>query len=167
MAVNISGRHVSNPRILTDVTAALAASGLAAQRLVLEITETVLIDGVLALEHLTQLRRLGVAISIDDFGTGYNSLARLRHLPVDIIKIDKMFLDPAEDPSGTLLRLMIHTAHAFGLPVIAEGVEHHHQLDTLETLHCESAQGFYIARPAAPADHAPIPTTISTKAISD
>jgi diguanylate cyclase len=152
MAINISGRHVSNPRIINDVTAALAAAGLSPQRLVLEITETMLIDDVRALDHLHQLRRLGVAISLDDFGTGYNSIARLRHLPVDIIKIDKMFLDSIDDPSGKLLQLMVQAAHAFGLPVIAEGVEHPHQLDTLKALKCESAQGFYIAHPTA-ADH--------------
>lgn len=151
MAVNISGRHVSNPRIITDVTNALTGSGVSAQQLVLEITETVLIDGVLAIDHLTALRSIGVAISIDDFGTGYNSLARLRHLPVDIIKIDKLFLDATGDPSGKLLQLMIQAAHAFGLPVIAEGVENPRQLQTLTALNCESAQGFYLGRPT-PAD---------------
>jgi EAL domain-containing protein (putative c-di-GMP-specific phosphodiesterase class I) len=151
MAVNISGRHVSNPRILTDITTALTTSGIPARQLVLEITETVLIDGVHAIDHLTALRAIGVAISIDDFGTGYNSIARLQHLPIDILKIDKMFLDTSHDSCNKLLQLMIQAAHAFGLPVIAEGVEHRHQLETLRALHCESAQGFYLGRPA-PAD---------------
>ncbi len=149
MAVNISGRHISNPRIIADVTAALATSGIAASQLILEITETVLIDGVLAIDHLTELRSMGVAISIDDFGTGYNSIARLRHLPIDIIKIDKIFLDQGDDQSSKLLGLMIQAAHAFGLPVIAEGVEHADQLETLAALNCEAAQGFYLAPPAS------------------
>ena len=85
-------------------------------QLVLEITETVLIDGVLAIEHLNQLRGIGVAISIDDFGTGYNSISRLQHLPVDIIKIDKTFVDSTEESSDKLLQLMVQAAHAFGLP---------------------------------------------------
>jgi diguanylate cyclase len=149
MAVNISGRHVSKPRIISDVAAALATAGIAPQQLVLEITETVLIDGILAVEHLTELRRMGVAISIDDFGTGYNSIARLQHLPIDIIKIDKTFVDSSGPSEGKLLSLMVQAAHAFGLPVIAEGVEHGYQLETLRRMGCESAQGFHIGRPMA------------------
>jgi EAL domain-containing protein (putative c-di-GMP-specific phosphodiesterase class I) len=152
MAVNISGRHVSNARIVSDVATALNRAGINPSQLVLEITETVLIDGVLAIEHLNELRRLGVAISIDDFGTGYNSIARLQHLPVDIIKIDKTFVDSSYESSGKLLQLMVQAAHAFGLPVVAEGVENGQQLEALKAIGCESAQGFYIGAPMAAAD---------------
>ena len=155
MAVNISGRHISNPRIVDDVIAALNSSGIAAHSLILEITETVLIDGVLAIDHLNQLRALGVCISIDDFGTGYNSISRLRQLPIDIIKIDKLFLDMADDSTNKILRLMVQAAHAFGLPVVVEGVELRQQWDMLKAMGCESAQGFYIGRPM-PAEHAVI-----------
>ncbi len=153
MAVNISGRHISNPRIVDDVIAALNSSGIAARSLVLEITETVLIDGVLAIDHLNRLRALGVSISIDDFGTGYNSIARLRQLPIDILKIDKLFLDMTDDSTNKILRLMVQAAHAFGLPVVVEGVELRQQWDMLKAMGCESAQGFYIGRPV-PAEHA-------------
>jgi diguanylate cyclase (GGDEF)-like protein len=157
MAVNISGRHISNPRVVDDVTRALRTSGLTGNRLVLEITETVLIDGVLAIEHLNQLRRLGVAISIDDFGTGYNSIARLRHLPVDVIKLDRVFLDPTDDTAETALRLMVQAGHAFGVPVIIEGIEHRYQWELAEAIGCESAQGFFIS-PPRPAEATYLPT---------
>ncbi len=152
IAVNISGRHISNPRIKDDVNAALQACGLPPQRLILEITETVLIDDLLAIHHLEELRKLGVAISIDDFGTGYNSISRLQRLPVDIIKIDRSFLDTTEPSSNKLLQLMVQSVHAFGLPVIAEGVEYEYQLAALEAMECESAQGFYIGYPMPAAD---------------
>ena len=150
IAVNISCRHISLPRVLDDVADALAASGLAADRLVLEITETVLDDDLLATRHCQRLRELGVAISIDDWGTGYNSLGRLQQLPVDIIKIDRTFLDTSQQPNRVLLELMIQAAHAFGLPVVVEGVEQQDQLDLLRFMECESAQGFFLARPLAP-----------------
>jgi diguanylate cyclase (GGDEF)-like protein len=146
MAVNISGRHIANQRVVTDVARALARSGVAPRQLVLEITETVFVDTLVAIEHLEQLRRMGVAISLDDFGTGYNSISRVRDLPIDIIKIDKTFVDSGES-SDKLLALMVQAAHTFGLPVVAEGVEHAHQLEALEALGCESAQGFYIGAP--------------------
>ncbi|MBV9592706.1 MAG: EAL domain-containing protein [Actinobacteria bacterium] len=153
IAVNISGRHVSSPRVVEDVRAALEASGLPAGRLTLEITETVFIEDVLATHHLQLLRELGTRVSIDDFGTGYSSIARLQQLPVDVIKIDRSFLDTSQESSRALLELMIHAAHAFGLPVVVEGVEHAHQLDTLRTLNCEAVQGYYLSHPL-PADEA-------------
>ncbi len=147
MSVNISGRHLSTPRIVDDVYDALVDSGLPAGQLVLEITETALVEDLVAIQHLEQLRSLGVAISIDDFGTGYNSVARLQHLPVDVIKIDRSFLDTTQKSTRILLELMIHAAHAFGLPVVVEGVEYPEQLDALRFMDCESVQGFYLSRP--------------------
>jgi diguanylate cyclase (GGDEF)-like protein len=147
MAVNISGRHISDPRIVDEVSAALQASGVAPSRLVLEITETVLIDEPRAICHLEQLRAMGVAVTIDDFGTGYNSIIQLQHLPVDGIKIDRSFLSSTHPAAGRLLLLIVQAAHAFGLPVVAEGVENSEQLSALRTVDCESAQGFLFARP--------------------
>ncbi len=146
VAVNISGRHIGEPRVVDDVRAALAESGLDARQLVLEITETVLTEDMRAVDHLQQLRALGVAISIDDFGTGYSSIARLQHLPVDVIKIDHSFLDQ-QPSSRALLELMVHAAHAFGLPVVAEGVETVEQLEMVRAMSCEFIQGFHVARP--------------------
>jgi len=147
IAVNISGRHVSNPRIMQDVRDVLDASGISPEQLILEITETVLIEDLAAIDHLESLRSIGVAVSIDDFGTGYNSIGRLRYLPIDIIKIDKSFLDDGDPASSQLFELIVRAAHAFGLPVVAEGVESHGQIQRLNDLNCESAQGYYFAPP--------------------
>jgi diguanylate cyclase (GGDEF)-like protein len=146
MGVNVSGRHVARPRILQDVRSALAESGVPARQLVLEVTETVLIDEPVACAHLEELRSQGVLISIDDFGTGYNSISRLESLPVDVVKVDKHFVD-LNATSAKLLPLMIQTAHAFGLPVVAEGVETEEQMAILRSLGCELAQGYLIGRP--------------------
>ena len=97
--------------------------------------------------HLDQLRALGVAIALDDFGTGYNSMSRLQQLPVDVIKIDRSFLDTSAPSSLALLELMIYAAHAFGVPVIAEGVETRAQLDALRRMNCECVQGYFLSRP--------------------
>ena len=147
MAVNISGRHVSDPRIVADVLESLAASGVAANRLVLELTETIRIDDLRAMNHLHTLRNAGVAVSIDDFGTGYNSIMQMQHLPIDSIKIDRSFLASTHTASGQLVLLIVQAAHAFGLTVIAEGVELDTQLTALGDVGCDSAQGYLIAHP--------------------
>ena len=146
LGVNVSGRHVAQPRILHDVRAALDEAGVEAGQLVLEVTETVLIDAPVARGHLTELRSQGVLISIDDFGTGYNSISRLESLPADVVKVDKHFVD-LTTTSAKLLPLMIQTAHTFGLPVVAEGVESAEQLAVLRSLGCELAQGYLLGRP--------------------
>jgi diguanylate cyclase (GGDEF)-like protein len=162
VAVNVSGRHVARRRIYDDVTSALRAAGIEARQLTLEITENALLDDPVTLTNLHDLRLLGVSISIDDFGTGYNSITRLETLPVDIVKIDGRFLDRAVPSSEKLLRLIVQTAHAFGLPVVAEGVESGEQLAVLKSLNCESAQGYYLGRPADPRGlaHASLPRVV-------
>jgi diguanylate cyclase (GGDEF)-like protein len=150
VAVNISGRHLASASIVTDVAAALAAAGLAADRLVLEITETVLVDQPTADAHMRALRELGVAVSIDDFGTGYTSISQLQHLSVDILKIDRSLVESSTSGAIELVRLVIHAAHAFGLTVVAEGVESEAQLSSLKLAGCDTAQGHLFAR-AAPA----------------
>ncbi len=147
VAVNVSGRHVARARIRDDVLAALHASGLSPGQLVLEITETAMIDDPGALVNLAELRRMGVSISIDDFGTGYSSITRLETLPVDCVKVDRRFLDPGSESALRLLQLIVQAAHAFGLPVVAEGVERDDQLRVLRDIDCESAQGFLFGRP--------------------
>ncbi len=146
IAVNISGRHIARKRIGNDVITALQAAGIHPRQLVLEITETALIDDSSALVNLQYLRDLGVAISIDA-GTGYNFIGRLESLPVDIMKIDKRFLDRTAPSADKLLRLLVQSAHAFDLPVVAEGVEHQSQLDVLKSIDCDSAQGYLLGRP--------------------
>jgi diguanylate cyclase len=150
MAVNISGRHIARKRITNDVAAALRTSGIEPRQLVLEITETALIDDPSALSNLKDLRDAGVAISIDA-GTAYNFIGRLESLPVNIMKVDKRFLDPSTPSADKLLRLLVQSAHAFDLPVVAEGVESESQLDVLRSIDCDSAQGYLFGRPLDPA----------------
>jgi diguanylate cyclase (GGDEF)-like protein len=147
VAVNISGRHLMSKDLVADVTDALDASGLDARRLVLELTETVMVDDPTAAARLAALRALGVRIAIDDFGTGYTSIGQLHRLPVDTLKIDRSFVSSTEPRHRELVRLIVRAAHAFDLNVVAEGVEDEHQLDALRALDCDEAQGYLIARP--------------------
>ena len=150
MAVNISGRHLTERRVISDVAEALASAGVPADRLVLEVTETVLLDDPVAIEHLTGLRQLGVTVAIDDFGTGYTSIGQLRDLPVDVLKIDRSFVAASDRGSQELVGLMIRAAHTFGLTVVAEGVEDVEQLDRLRADYCDHAQGYLLSRPLPP-----------------
>jgi diguanylate cyclase (GGDEF)-like protein len=152
IAVNISGRHLADPRVITDVAEALEASGLPAGLLTLEVTETVLVDDPRAYEHLTELRAMGVSIAIDDFGTGYTSIGQLRHMPVDTLKIDRSFVASAEPAHRELVALMIRAAHTFGLTVVAEGVEEPAQLARLKAQACDRAQGYLLHRPMGAAE---------------
>jgi diguanylate cyclase (GGDEF)-like protein len=151
VAVNISGRHLADRSVVSDVADALAASGLPARCLVLEITETVMVSDPLAIGHLEALREMGVSVAIDDFGTGYTSIGQLQHMPVDTLKIDRSFV--ASDDAGTraLVALMIRAAHTFGLTVVAEGVEQPEQLERLRAESCDHAQGYLLHRPLPPA----------------
>ncbi|WP_369137501.1 putative bifunctional diguanylate cyclase/phosphodiesterase [Modestobacter versicolor] len=147
VAVNISGRHLADRRVVQDVADVLAASGLPPALLVLEVTETVLVDDPVAIENLAALRRLGVAVAIDDFGTGYTSIGQLRHMPVDTVKIDRSFIGSRDHGHRELVALMIRAAHTFGLTVVAEGVEEPGQLERLRREGCDQAQGFLFHRP--------------------
>ena len=155
VAVNISGRHLASPGVVDDVVSALARSGLPASALVVEITETVLVDRVCTADRLQELRALGVGVSIDDFGTGYTSIGQLQHLSVDTLKIDKSFLSSPDPGTSELVRLMINAAHAFGLKVVAEGIEDAGQLAQLRALACDSGQGYLFSRPQPVADLPP------------
>lgn len=150
VAVNISGRHLATAGIVADVARALETAHLPADRLVLEITETVLVDQPMALAHLGALQELGVGISIDDFGTGYTSIGRLQNLSVDTLEIDRSLVASSAPGAGELVRLVVHAAHAFGLTVVGEGVEHEAQLGSLVKAGCDFAQGFLFARPQPP-----------------
>ena len=147
VAVNVSGRHLTDRRVVQDVTDALAASGLPARLLVLEVTETVLVDDPVAIAHLAELRDLGVTVALDDFGTGYTSIGQLRTMPVDTLKIDRSFVASTEPGHAELVALMVRAAHTFGLTVVAEGVEEPAQLTRLRADGCDLAQGYLLHRP--------------------
>lgn len=148
VAVNVSARHVASGSLFEDVQMALADSGLAPSRLTVEITETVLVTDLPFLAgQLEQLRRLGVRVAIDDFGTGFTSLAHLRSLPADVIKIDRSFVAEMEDGDASLVRLVTDLGHHLGLEVVAEGVETAEQLAQLRRLGCDRIQGYLLGRP--------------------
>jgi ammonium transporter, Amt family len=149
--VNLSGRQLADPNIVERVRDALAASGLAPQRLTLEITESVLMqDSEANMRRLRRLRELGVRLAIDDFGIGYSSLAYLRAFPVDELKIDKGFIAgiPRDEDALAVVQTILQLARSLGLRVIAEGVETSAQYLALRARGADVAQGFYMARPA-------------------
>jgi EAL domain-containing protein (putative c-di-GMP-specific phosphodiesterase class I) len=152
VAVNLSAAQLDDPNLTTMVRQALASSGLPASALCLEITESMLMrDQAAATERLNALRRLGVRLAIDDFGTGYSSLAQLQRLPLDTLKIDRSFVSGLGEcrDAEAIVTSIIAMAHAVDLSVIAEGVENERQLEVLQRLGCDQAQGFYFGRPTA------------------
>jgi EAL domain-containing protein (putative c-di-GMP-specific phosphodiesterase class I) len=157
--VNVSPAQFVDPDLSGIVEQALAGSGLEPCRLTLEITESLVIDGVdHAVEVLEGLRGLGVRVAIDDFGTGYSSLSSLRDLPVDLLKIDRSFVEGV-DSSGSradLTRRILELAGDFHLRAVAEGVEERGQLEALERMGCDSVQGFYFYKPLPPVELLPV-----------
>ncbi len=152
MSVNLSAKQMENDQLLSDVRAVLSDTGLPADLLWLEVTETIFTGDVgAATARLHALRNLGVRLSIDDFGTGYSNLMRLLHLPIDELKLDRSFLGAADDTPAALaiIRLVIACAHELGIRVTAEGVEHAEHLALLSTLGCDEAQGYFLGCPAA------------------
>jgi diguanylate cyclase (GGDEF)-like protein len=148
--VNLSGEGLRTTELVGVVEDVLRRTGLAPRRLVLELTESVLIAEMpTAQPVLTELRALGVRIALDDFGTGYSSLACLRSLPVDILKVAKPFVDGAgrTPHDHALLAMIIELGSLFGVGVVAEGIERQDQLDALAELSCDMGQGFYLGRP--------------------
>jgi len=153
-AVNLSARQFASDSLIEDVLGSFAAAGLEADKLEVEITESVLMsDPDRANRILQQLHGFGVHISIDDFGTGYSSLAYLKRFPAQTLKIDRSFVRglPDDRDDATITQAVIALSHSLGMEVVAEGVETPAQLDFLRHLGCDQAQGFLIGRPM-PAD---------------
>jgi EAL domain-containing protein (putative c-di-GMP-specific phosphodiesterase class I) len=153
ISVNLSVRQFQDPGLVEDVARALGHSDLDPGSLVLEITESLLMhDTDATIAKLGELKALGVRLAIDDFGTGYSSLSYLRRFPVDILKVDKSFIDAvatnAED--SALAQAIIELGHTLRLQTVAEGVEASEQARQLRTLQCELGQGFYFAQPLDP-----------------
>jgi diguanylate cyclase (GGDEF)-like protein len=152
VTVNLSARQFSDPALIDVVAEALAQASLPADALWLEITESVLMEEVEATaDTLYALKRLGVHLAVDDFGTGYSSLSYLKRFPVDSLKIDRSFIDGlGTDPEdGAIVLAIVSLAQALRLAVVAEGVEHFHQLEALHRLGCDAVQGFLLAKPTS------------------
>ena len=149
LAVNISACQLADRALVDDITAALADTGAAPDSLILEMTESVLMHDAKALSTLDALHNLGVSLHIDDFGTGHSTLAYLEALPIDILKIDRSFVDGLVTNSDdrSIVTAVIALAGTLSLAVVAEGVETVGQLGVLRELHCDFAQGFLFARP--------------------
>ncbi|WP_187770701.1 putative bifunctional diguanylate cyclase/phosphodiesterase [Cognatilysobacter lacus] len=148
LRVNVSARQFEDG-LLDDVTTALASSGLAPERLCLELTETTLMrDMDHTLSVLRRLKSLGVHVAIDDFGTGYGSLVYLRQLPVDVLKIDRSFVDgmPGALAETAIVKAVVGLAASLGIDVVAEGVQHGAQQDALEKLGVRRMQGWLHGR---------------------
>ncbi len=155
MCVNVSAVQLASSDLIDVVAEAIVSTGIDPSTLCLEITESVLMaDAEAGLEALLALKMLGVCIAVDDFGTGYSSLAYLSRFPIDVIKIDKGFVDPlgrGDVRAESIVRAVIELSRALGLMPLAEGVETLEQLNDLVALGCEAAQGYYFARPQSPA----------------
>jgi EAL domain-containing protein (putative c-di-GMP-specific phosphodiesterase class I) len=150
VTVNLSARQVTDPRIVDQVGAALAEAGLDPGRLVLEITETVLMqDREAAVTNLEKLKALGVRIAIDDFGTGYSSLAYLCAFPLDMLKVPREFVAALgrDANAEAVTRAVVELAGALGLLTVAEGVETTDQQERVAALGCDLAQGYLFSRP--------------------
>jgi diguanylate cyclase (GGDEF)-like protein/PAS domain S-box-containing protein len=153
VAVNVSGRQLRRTDFVSVVKVALERNGLAPKQLCLEITETALIEETAeARETLEAIAALGVHIALDDFGTGYSSLAHVRQFPVDVLKIDRSFVDRLEtnDRERQIVAAVTAMAHVLKMIVIAEGIETPGQLAQLTDLGCDYAQGYLLARPMRP-----------------
>jgi diguanylate cyclase (GGDEF)-like protein len=150
LAVNLSPRQFRDPGLVDGVQAILAETGLAAARLTLEVTESVAMERVEeTLATLAALRALGVRLALDDFGTGHSSLAYLRELPLDTLKIDRSFFRDTPQ-NRVIVRAVTALAHGLGLAVTAEGLETAGQVAWARAAGCDRGQGYYFARPLPP-----------------
>lgn len=150
ISVNLSPRQFQESGLLSQVAAALDATGLPSELLIFEITETMVMEDLSgAREVMKKLNRLGVRLAIDDFGTGHSSLAYLKQFPVHEVKVDRTFVQGvAESPvDSAIVRAVIDLANAMGISAVAEGVETKDQVAELKMLGCHVGQGFYFSQP--------------------
>jgi diguanylate cyclase (GGDEF)-like protein/PAS domain S-box-containing protein len=155
VSVNLSGRQLQTTELPSIVPQALLDAGLAPERLMLEMTESVMIDrDDKTLTVLHELRRLGVRLGVDDFGTGYSSLSYLHRFPIDVIKIDRSFVErlTGEGDEASLAGSIVRIAHGLRVTTVAEGIEDGAQLRALRTMGCDHGQGYHFARPMSGAD---------------
>jgi diguanylate cyclase (GGDEF)-like protein len=150
LSVNLSARQLHESDLIDRISQSLVRSGFPPRRLILEVTESLLVtDMHRTSSALTSLQGFGVSIAVDDFGTGYSSLSYLSSMPLDILKIDRSFVQSIDQPGGDIeiVRAILALAHALGLQTTAEGVETAAQLVTLREMGCSRIQGYLIGRP--------------------
>ena len=150
LSINISSHQLEDPDTSEVIRAVIERYGIAPSRLVLEVTESVLMaDSPSTRTSLQRFQEMGLGVAIDDFGTGYSSLAYLHTLPVTTLKIDRSFIERLEGPvdSAQIVKAIVDLGHAMGLRVIAEGVSNDRLHELVSTLGCDVAQGFFWARP--------------------
>ncbi|KZY35332.1 MULTISPECIES: EAL domain-containing protein [unclassified Oleiphilus] len=155
LALNISARHFHRGLLQEDLARSLGTFGIDPSTLELEVTETAIMDDLdLAVQTLHEIKSMGIRTAIDDFGTGHSSLSYLRKLPIEILKIDKSFIDEilVSQEDRTLVRGIIEMVHALGIQVVAEGVENHHMASLLQDMHCDLVQGYHYCPPISETD---------------
>ncbi|GAB4544372.1 MAG: hypothetical protein Tsb0014_38350 [Pleurocapsa sp.] len=148
MSINLSRVQISHPQLIPHIDCLLQSLELKGEHLKLEITESTLMENVSAVTKvLEKLKERNIKLCIDDFGTGYSSLSYLRYLPVDTVKIDRSFIEPASSKNYDIVKAIVNLAHSLELDVIAEGIETQTQLEMLRNLGCEYGQGYLFAYP--------------------
>ncbi|MEW9094086.1 MAG: EAL domain-containing protein [Clostridiaceae bacterium] len=150
LAVNISSREFENLNFVSWISGILNETGLSAERLKIEITETTAVKNIdWTVKLLNEIKKMGIRIALDDFGTGYSSFKYLNILPIDIIKIDKHFIDKiqVDRKQQIIVSKIIEMAHSLGLKVIGEGVESLEELQILREFNCDEVQGYYFSKP--------------------
>ncbi len=153
LSVNVSVQHLMRKDFISEVQAILAEYRIPAERIEIEITESIMIDSMgEALRCVNELKKLGLRIAIDDFGTGYSSLSYLNQIPADLLKVDKSFIDRMNDSESSCkyVAAIISIGHIMSLEVIAEGIEETAQMETLREIGCDFIQGFLWGRPMPP-----------------
>jgi len=153
MAVNVSLRQLTDDNLMDDIRAALEDSGMASNLLELEITESMVMHNpARMISVLTEIKSMGVRLAIDDFGTSYSSLARIKHFPIDTLKVDRSFIRniPKDAENNAITRAIIAMGKTLNLTIVAEGVETAEQMDFLKEHSCDEMQGYYFSKPVVP-----------------
>ena len=154
LSINASVRHLMKNDFIEEIQDLLKTSGIPADRLEIEITESIMIDSEKALQRIEEIKKTGVQIAIDDFGTGYSSLSYLNRFPANLLKVDKSFIDKmnTSESSRQYVAEIISIGHIMGFDVISEGVEEPEQLEALKSIGCDYIQGYIWGRPLSAED---------------
>ena len=154
LSINASVRHLMKNDFIEELRDLISTSGIPADKLEVEITESIMVDSAKAVKRIEEIKDLGVQIAIDDFGTGYSSLSYLHKFRANLLKVDKSFIDKmnTSDSSRQYVAAIISIGHIMGFEVISEGVEEPEQLETLKDIGCDYIQGFIWGKPLSPED---------------